>query len=115
MDYNIRIVSADKVTVQETGETIFSVQYSIFEIDEKGNVVGDEAVYTGRDGFPLGTSSEDIIGGMQKLLATYKSDKQNAVRNEEFENANAVSDAVIEELVGLEITSEMELALIEEK
>lgn len=106
-NFNITIVSADKITVQETNETILSVQYSIFEINEKGEAVG-EAVFTGREGFALGSTEEEVIEGIRKNLDAFTKDKHNAIRNEAHEEAEKETNEVIESIVGMEIAIDAE-------
>lgn len=104
-DYNITIVDAEKITVQETGETLLSVQYSIFNIDEAGELQGN-AVFTGREGFPIGTTEEDVLDEMRKILRSYVKDERQKIRNSKIEEKLKVTDEVIVNIVGIQISSE---------
>lgn len=104
-DFNITIVSADKITVQETGETLLSVQYSIFHINDEGVVQGD-AVHTGREGFPLGTTEDEVLDAVRKILRAYVKDQRQAARIAKNEEDLKVTDTVIENIVGMEISTD---------
>lgn len=95
--YSIVVTSADKLTVQESNETILSVQ---FDIRKDG-----EAVQTLRHGFPLEASEDEIMTALEAVLAAHISDSANAKRNAALEAANKVADETISALIGQEITS----------
>lgn len=97
MNYAIRVTGADKVTVQETSETLLSVQFEI--------TGGDEVIQKMRHGFPLDISEEDLTAELQQVLATFASDEENTARNAAFDAENEKADATIAAVIGKEITN----------
>lgn len=106
MTLSIKVVDARKIRVQETGEMLLSVQFEIISttpVDGGEPIV--EVVHTARHGFPLDTNSEQLTAELQKVLATYVTDSENAARNAEFAAADAQADATIEDMIGKEISN----------
>lgn len=96
MPYSIRVQSAQKITVEHTGEEILSVLFNIMQ--------GDQVVLTSRHGFSLDTSVEDLECALQKELARFTSDQANAERSADSDARDAQADATIAGIVGKEIT-----------
>lgn len=100
MTYSIKVVDAEKVRVQETGEMLLSVQFAISD--------GKEVVHSGRHGFPLDIKPEELTVELQKELDRFIVDGENAERNAEFAKADAQADETMSALIGKEITNKEE-------
>ncbi len=100
--YTIKVLSAEKIIVQDTGEHLLSVLFAISKKEEEKN---EEVVYIARHGYPLETTPEALEIELQKTLSTYVTDSTNAARNAEFAEKDAQADATIADIVGKEISN----------
>jgi hypothetical protein len=96
-EYSIKIQSAEKITVQDTGEHLLSV---LFDIQR-----GDEVMRTARHGFPLGITVKELELELQGVLAAFIKDTETSEATADFEARNAQADQTIAELIGKEITN----------
>jgi predicted mannosyl-3-phosphoglycerate phosphatase (HAD superfamily) len=97
MNYSIRILSADKLTVQDTGENLLSVQFNIESAD-------GAVITTQRHGFPLDTTPEQVEGELSAVLAAFVKDTATQEASAEFAAQDAQADQTIQEIVGMTIT-----------
>lgn len=102
MTYSIKIIAADKLTVQDTGEHMLSVQFNIEGLADGEKTA--EVVRTVRHGFPLGTTAEEIEAELAGVLAAFVKDTQTQDATAEFAAQDAQADETINEIVGKEIT-----------
>lgn len=96
MAYSIRITDAEKMTVQDSGEHLLSV---LFTVSKDG-----EPVRQMRHGFSLDTTVEELEAEAAKLLDTFVRDTENGERTAEFAAKDAQADKTIAAMVGKEIT-----------
>lgn len=99
MNYSITVVAADKVTVQETNETMLSVLFNI--VDEAGTVVK-----TSRQGFPLDIDQDTLNSELAKNINTFVGDTAIAEKSAELEAANAKADKTISAVVGTTVIAD---------
>lgn len=98
MTYSIKINSADKLYIQESGETILSVAFDI--VDEAGVAASSQ-----RHGYPLDTDAAAVKADLKNVLDAFVSDKEQAERNAVSEAAQAKADETIAAIVGADITN----------
>ena len=94
--YEIKITSAEKLYVQSDESTVLAVG---FDILKDGKVV---ASYN--HGFDLATPAEDIHASLKAVMDNYEANEARTAENVAFDEANAVADQTIVDLVGAEIT-----------
>lgn len=99
MEYTSTIISATKTFLQEDGTFFLDVA---FEINK-----GDERLDEKRLAFPLETSSETILEAVGKYVANYAAEAEAKIANAERDAAEAQADATIAEIVGKEITPDI--------
>lgn len=94
--YSIKVISADRLTVQEDNSQLLSV---LFEIRR-----GDELVKALRQGFDITATEDDINLELSNVLVTFLSDAQQAEVNAESDRINEAADVTIEAIKDLNIT-----------
>lgn len=101
MTYSITILGAEKLTVQDTGEHLLSVQFNIM-----GAEGGDDpqVISTQRHGFPLDSTPQQVEAGLEAVLAAFVQDAQTKEASADFAAQDAQADATIEEIIGKQIT-----------
>lgn len=102
--HTIKIIKAEKITVQEDNTQLISVLFQI--IEDLGDGSAPIVEETLRHGFPVGTPIEDIQAELQRVIETYESDDIVAKKTKQLEIDNEVADATIAGLEGLTITKE---------
>ena len=100
MNYSINILSAEKLTVQDSGEHLLSVQFNI-----EGTQDGEtQVISTQRHGFPLDATTEQIETELAAVLAAFTKDTQTQEATAEFAAQDAQADETIGQIVGKKIT-----------
>jgi hypothetical protein len=104
MDYSIKVRAIDKVTVQDTGENLLSVQFDILKFPKEPDQ-DPEVVRTGRHGFPLGVTVTELELELKGVLAAFVTDTETAEASAEFTAEDAQADATIAAMLDKEITN----------
>ena len=94
--YSISVMSAERITVQDTGERLLSVQFQILDGSDLGIVR--------RHGFPIAITPDELEAELKKILVTFIAEKESAERNAKTDAEDAQSDETIEAAVGKTIT-----------
>lgn len=99
MEYTSTIIGATKTFLQEDGSQFLDVAFEI----NKGNERLDEK----RIAFPLDATPETILEEIGKYVANYAAEAEARIANAERDAIDAQADATIAEIVGKEITPDI--------
>lgn len=101
--YSVKITNAEKLNVQSDGSTILAIDFDVIQ-----TVEGSEPVTVAHysHGFALNTSPEDVTAYFQDYVANYTANEARRIANADIDAANAVADATIEAITGIDIKSE---------
>lgn len=96
--YTSLITNAVKGTLQEDGSTFLDVE---FDILLEGVVIDTKKL-----GFAADIDTDSLLAELKKYIQNYEAEEDSKALNAEQDAETVQLDAVIEDIIGLEVTTE---------